>query len=49
MALMDLVLHPDFRIQKLEIGREAAPLIVIDNLVADADQLVELAADKVFS
>lgn len=46
---MNLVIHPDFRIQKLEIGREGAPLIVIDNLVADAEQLVELAADKVFS
>jgi len=46
---MNLVLHPDFRIQKLKIGREGAPLIVIDNLVADADQLVELAAAKVFS
>jgi hypothetical protein len=46
---MNLVLHPDIRVQKLRIGREEAPLIVIDNLVADADQLVHLAVGKVFS
>jgi len=45
---MDLALHPDFRIQKLRIGREQAPLVVIDNLVANADQLVDLAATKLF-
>ena len=45
---MDLALHPDFRIQKLSIGREQAPLVVIDNLVANADQLVDLAATKLF-
>jgi len=45
---MDLLLHPDFRIQKLRIGREQAPLIVIDNLVANADQLVDLAATRLF-
>jgi len=46
---MNLVFHPDFRVQKLKIGREEAPLVVIDNLVADPDQLVEMAAGKVFS
>lgn len=40
--------HADLRIQKLSIGREQAPLAVIDNLVADADELVELAAGKMF-
>jgi hypothetical protein len=35
-------------VQKLTIGREQAPLLVIDNLVADANSLVELAAGKVF-
>jgi hypothetical protein len=35
-------------IQKLAIGREQAPLLVIDNLVADADVLVDLAANKLF-
>jgi hypothetical protein len=46
---MNPILHADFRIQKLKIGREEAPLIVVDNLLADADALVELAAGKVFS
>ena len=45
---MNLALHPDFQIQKLNIGREQAPLIVIDNLAADADKLVDLAAGKLF-
>ena len=30
-------LHPDIRIQKLTIGVEHAPLVVIDNFVADPD------------
>jgi hypothetical protein len=34
------------RIQKLTIGRENAPLLVIDNLVADADELVRDAVAK---
>jgi hypothetical protein len=45
---MDLLPHPDFRIQKLTIGREQAPLIVIDNLVANPDELVDIAASKTF-
>jgi hypothetical protein len=45
---MTLAIHPDFRIQKLRIGRDEAPLIVVDNLVANADELVELAASKTF-
>jgi hypothetical protein len=40
--------HPDLTIQKLTIGRELAPLLVIDNLLANAEQLVELAAGKLF-
>jgi hypothetical protein len=36
-------------VQKLTIGREQAPLLVIDNLVADANSLVDLAAGKVFA
>jgi hypothetical protein len=43
---MSYRLHPDFRIQKLTIGREGGPLAVIDNVVADAEQLVEMAAAK---
>ena len=45
---MTFALHPDFRLQKLRIGREQAPLVVIDNLVADPDELVDLAAAKLF-
>jgi hypothetical protein len=45
---MTLALHPDFRLQKLKIGREQAPLIVIDNLVADPAELVDIAAGKQF-
>lgn len=41
--------HPEMRIQHLNIGREGAPLLVIDDLVKDPDELVELAATKVFS
>jgi hypothetical protein len=40
--------HPDFAVQHLTIGREQAPLLVIDNLLANPDELVELAAAKVY-
>jgi hypothetical protein len=43
---MDLAPHPSMRIQKLTIGRENAPLLVIDNLVADPDELVRDAIAK---
>jgi hypothetical protein len=38
--------HKDIRIQHLKIGSEGAPLLVIDNVVADPDTLVDLAASK---
>jgi hypothetical protein len=40
--------HPALQVQKLSLGREQAPLLVIDNLLADPNVLVELAASKVF-
>jgi hypothetical protein len=46
---MDLDLHPQIRLQKLSIGTEGAPLLVIDNVVNDADALVEHAAGSAFS
>lgn len=46
---MNFKFHPDLRLQKLRIGREQAPLVVIDSLVADADELVDIAAKKMFS
>jgi hypothetical protein len=45
---MNLEFHPDFQIEKLTIGRERAPLVVIQNLVSNAEGLVELAAGKLF-
>lgn len=45
---MILELHPDIRIEKLAIGREGAPLLVIDNFVADPDRLVSKAAKAQF-
>lgn len=41
--------HPDMRVQRLTIGRECAPLLVVDNLVADPGELAELAANKIFA
>ena len=43
---MDFTTHPDFTVHKLTIGRERAPLLMIDNLVDKADALVEIAARK---
>jgi hypothetical protein len=42
-------LHADIRFQKLKIGAEQAPLLVIDNFVADADELVRIAASRPYS
>jgi hypothetical protein len=46
---MILDLHPDIRIQKLTIGTERAPLLVVDNFVADPEKLVRRAATKSFT
>ena len=43
---MNFALHPSIRIQKLTIGREQAPLVVIDNLIANPDELVQDAVSK---
>lgn len=40
--------HPDLRVQRLAIGAEQAPLLVIDNLVADPDRLVRKATGSHF-
>lgn len=45
---MNIKSHPDIRLQKLVIGREQAPLVVIDNLLANPDELVDIAATKPF-
>jgi hypothetical protein len=46
---MTVARHPEMRMQILNLGREAAPLIVVDNLVSNPDELVDLAATKVFA
>jgi uncharacterized protein DUF6445 len=45
---MSFARHRDFSIQRLTIGAERAPLMVIDNALADADALVRMAATKMF-
>jgi hypothetical protein len=45
---MTFSVHQDIRLQKLTIGRELAPLLVIDNFAANPDELVEIAAGKLF-
>jgi hypothetical protein len=40
--------HSGIHIQHLTIGSEGAPLLVIDNVVADPDALVKLAVSKQF-
>lgn len=46
---MILTLNRDIRIQKLTIGRELAPLLVIDNFLADPDKLVRRATTRQFN
>jgi hypothetical protein len=46
---MILELHPDLRIEKLTLGRERAPLLVIDNFVAEPERLVRKAAMAQFT
>jgi hypothetical protein len=46
---MHIALHSDMHLQKLAIGAEKAPLLVIDNLVANADELVADAAASAFT
>jgi hypothetical protein len=43
---MSFARHPDFKIQTLAIGSERAPLLVIDNVLANPDELVDIAAAK---
>lgn len=45
---MQLKLAPDARIDRLSIGREGSPLLVIDNFVSRPDELVRWAASKLF-
>jgi hypothetical protein len=40
---MILDFHPDIRIERLSLGNERAPLLVIDSLVAEPEKLVSKA------
>lgn len=40
--------HPDLRIDKRTLGKEGAPLLVIDNFVADPERLAHKAARRPF-
>jgi hypothetical protein len=43
---MSFARHANSSVQRLAIGAERAPLLVIDNLLADPDELVDIAAAK---
>ena len=45
---MQLALSSNARLQRLSIGKESAPLLVVDNLVTQPDELIRWAASKVF-
>src|SRR5687768_7475829 len=45
---MILDLHPDIRVERLLLGREGAPLLVIDNFVAEPERLVKKALSAPF-
>lgn len=45
---MTFALHHDLAIQRLAIGAERAPLLVIDSALAHPDALVDIAAGKPF-
>ena len=38
--------HPDIRVARQAIGREGAPLLIIDNLLADPERMVRKAATR---
>jgi len=46
---MILDLHPQIRVEQLTLGRERAPLLVIDNFVADPERLLKKAATAQFT
>jgi hypothetical protein len=46
---MNVGLHPELRLRQLAIGAERAPLLLIDNFVADAEALVADACARPFT
>lgn len=45
---MQLAAHPRMQLSASRIGREGAPLLVIDNVLADPERMVRKAAGKAF-
>ena len=45
---MHLELHPDLSIRQVELGAEGAPLLIVDQFVADPDRLIRKAARSHF-
>jgi hypothetical protein len=45
---MLLALHPDLRIEESTFGAERAPLLVIDNFIAEPQRLIQKAAARQF-
>lgn len=45
---MSYRISPDAKVQKLTIGREGAPLVVIDNVVSSPEALFALAVSKIY-
>jgi hypothetical protein len=46
---MQLELSPDIRMQRLRIGSEKVPLLVIDNFVRQPDDLIRWASSRLFA
>ena len=38
--------HPNFTVQKFNIGREGAPLLVVDNVLGNPEALLKVAIGK---
>jgi len=49
VKIVTIATHPAPTFQKLSIGREGAPLLVIDNAISGAESLVDLAATKTYT
>ena len=46
---MQLDIHPKLQIQKLTVGREQSPLVVIDNFIANPEALITAASQKTYT
>jgi hypothetical protein len=46
---MSVIRHRDFQVQRLSIGEERQPLLVVDNVFAHPDQVLEAAVARSFT